>query len=595
MRDEWAADRFEVDLRDALHLELAGVRVGVAAPQVRGRIASRERARRTTRLVLLAAGLAAVLLGGLVLAGRFLPAPPPGAAEPATIAAIDAATGDLVLARAWPDGRTEEAARYPGALDLLRGVIGLTNAIRLPDDAVVTAGTDGGLAILLPGGAVITWPGPARAGQIADSFTTGWVGWSADGRLARVGGAYARLLDPVTGIETAVALPPDVHPDWMTGEDQLMAWTDDGKIVAERSDPASFASEVGVLDVAGASPTFVPGLPTSVRADTGREQRYAADGSWPGSGCQDDRLLSRCAGVASWWSMQSDLPTSTWYVTRSDEGLHPVPARTADGAGLLLVTRSTTVDEGRVIIATAPGSWREAFTFVGPRIDTGSLETMVAGWSTIVGVAPGGRTIALRTPAGLVIGDLSTGATATLAGGTVFVGWPAAPVVATERRAGLPACTPATPDDAAGVAITAAGITSPASAGARPVLGERQDADPFRRDALASALAVEAEVDGILALALPAGTCAEAASSSAVPVAGAADDPPVELGTWTAGAGTVTGLLPVVAPPPGDWVVRVTLWLDGADREAILLYRVTVPEPADANGEGMGASPSPEP
>ena len=38
MHDALLDARFEADLRDALRLELASVRVGVAAPQVRGRI-----------------------------------------------------------------------------------------------------------------------------------------------------------------------------------------------------------------------------------------------------------------------------------------------------------------------------------------------------------------------------------------------------------------------------------------------------------------------------------------------------------------------------------------------------------------------------
>lgn len=578
MRDEGFADRFELDLRDALRLELAGVRVGVAAPQVRGRIAARQRARRTTQLLLLAVALAIAALGGLVLAGRI--APPPAGAEPATVAAIDAESGDLVMSRAWPDGRTEEGARYPGALDLLRGVIGFTTATGLPDDAVATAGNGGRLAIALPSGDVLVWAssnGETPSGRVADRFTTaGWLGWTPDGRLASVGQAYARLFDPVAGDETAVALPAGVHPDWTTGEGrQLMAWTGDGKIVAERSD-----TEVGALDLAVDPPAFLPGLPAAVRADTGREQRYAADGSWPGSGCQDDRLVLRCAGLAEWSSHQAITPTATWYVARANQALHPVPARTADGRGLLLVARATDADRGSVLLVDAPGTWREAFEFDSPRLDTANLETQVEGWSTLVGVAPGGRSVALRTPAALLVGDLATGATSALPAGTVFVGWPTAPTVETDRLARLPSCEPATAGDAASVSVIAAGVISPASSGAQPVVGERQDADPFRRAGLASAPVIEAEPGGFLALALPSGTCAEAATSSAVPIAGAPDDQPVELGVWSAGhGGTVAGLLPLVAPPPGDWVVRVELRLAGADREAILLYHVRTVAP----------------
>jgi hypothetical protein len=277
--------------------------------------------------------------------------------------------------------------------------------------------------------------------------------------------------------------------------------------------------------------------------------------------------------------MQSIAPSSTWYVTTADEALDPTPARSADGAGLVAVVRSTTADEGRVLVLEAPGAWRETFAFDAPADDLSSQEASSAGQAYLVGVAPGGGTAALWTPSHLVIGDLEAGAATALAPGTVFVGWPTAPIVATDRLAVVPACEAATPDDAASVALSAAGGTSPASAGALPVMGKRQDPDPFRLEEVASTAAVEADVDGILTLALPPGACAESTMSEAMPVDDGPGTTSVPLGAWSAGNGTISGLVPVVAPPAGEWIVRVTLWLDGADREAILLYRVSVTLP----------------
>jgi hypothetical protein len=605
MRDEWLDTAFESELRAAMRLELATVRVGVAAPQVRGRIAARERGRRAMRLVLLAAGLAAALLGGLVLAGQLLAPPPSGDAEPATVAAIDASTGDLVVSRAWPDERLEVLWRFPRAIDRVREATGDPNATQLPHGAVAVAGPDGWLAIALPGDDILYFRRPAAgatefvSGAIGGDGGAGSFGWTADGRIVTVGGnASARLVasffDPATGVETSSPIPAGVVPDWTRGDTPRLTWTGDGRIVAERGDTTTFEGEIGSLDLSIEPPTFAPGLPASIRAHTGTELRYAADGSWPGSGCQDGNMLSRCAGLSDWTSQRS-APDSTWYVTRADEALDPAPVRTADGTGLLAIARGIGADRGRLLVIDAPGSWREAFEVAAPAFDPGNIDSYWNGATYPAGVAPDGRSVAVWTPSALVVGDLSTGEHVTLPAGTVFVGWPTAPVVETDRLATLAACESATPEDAAAVALSAAGIMSPASAGVQPVVGERQDTEPFRRDELADAPAVQAEVDGLLTLALPAGTCAEAAIIDAVRAGSAPGAATTSLGTWPAGSGTVGGLVPVAAPPAGDWVVRVRLWLDGADREAILLYHVTVPEPADADGTGTDTSSSPEP
>ena len=65
MRD----DRLEVELRAALHREMAMARLGVTAPQIRAGIAARERSRHWTRAAAgIAAALAVVLVGVPILA-----------------------------------------------------------------------------------------------------------------------------------------------------------------------------------------------------------------------------------------------------------------------------------------------------------------------------------------------------------------------------------------------------------------------------------------------------------------------------------------------------------------------------------------------
>jgi hypothetical protein len=115
--------------------------------------------------------------------------------------------------------------------------------------------------------------------------------------------------------------------------------------------------------------------------------------------------------------------------------------------------------------------------------------------------------------------------------------------------------------------------------------------DPWRRDELASATPVTASADGTLVLALPAGTCVEAVSAEAVPAGDSAAASGIQLATQTAGTLTVGGLYDITAPPAGEWIVRVKLWLVGPSAETILLYRVDAASP----GASPGPSASPPP
>lgn len=590
MRDTHVEDRFELDLRAALRHELATAKVGVAAPQIRGRITARDRSRRTTWLVLLAAallvGLVAVPVVGALIVER--PVTPPGLAEPATVAALDPVTGDLVLSSAWPDGRIEEEARYPGALDLVReaeddvGEAGDDPATTaLHHLAIATMGADGRLAIGFAGGDVVVLPGPGRGGGFVhrSGSTTNtaqsWLGWAHDGRLVIVDDRAVWRIDPATGEETAAVLPERVIPDLSVANGGVarLAWTDAGTVVAMRSDPATFQVEVGTVDVLADRPAFTPGLPGAVVAASGLEPIRAADGSIPAGDCGD--WADGCAIVGPESRTDGDAVV-TWYVAAAREHVADV-ARLPGGTGLV-ITLAREGGDGSVLVADAPGSWRDAiaFSLAGPAFDSG-----FGAGSYLVGVAPDGRSLALEARVGLyveqrvVVGDLATGATSTLPAGTVFVGWPTAPAVATDSLPTVPDCVAATSADAATAALSSAGTISPASDGPRPIVGGRADADPWRLDDVADMPALEVDAGAHLALALPPGSCAEVTIAEAYRVEPPPGAVPTQLAERPARGPVVAGLVDIGAPAgDGDWAIRVKLWLVGADREAILLYHV---------------------
>jgi hypothetical protein len=562
--------------------------VGVAAPQVRGRIAARDRNRRTTRLILLAAALLAALVAVPVVGAliRERPVTPPGLAEPATVAALDPATGDLVVSSAWPDGRIEEQARYPGALDLVREATDDPAAgdgpvaTSLHHLAVATMGPDGRLAVGFPSGNAVVLPGPGRGGGFVHrsggttNTAQSWLGWARDGRLVVVEDRTVWRIDPATGEETAAVLPDRVIPDLAVANGGVarLPWTDSGAVVALRSDPATFQVEVGTVDVLADRPAFSPGLPAAVVAASGLEPIRAADGSIPAGDCGD--WADGCAIVGPESRGNGD-EIATWYVAPATDHVADV-ARLPGGTGLVITVVSD-IGGGRVLVADAPGSWRDTAVF------------HVAGWafdpgfgagSYLVGAGPGGQSVALQTRDALFVGDLETGATATLPAGTAFVGWPSAPEVATDALPTLPACVAATPDDAATAALWSAGGISPASDGQRPIVGDRADADPWRLGEVAAMPAVEVEAGGQLQLALPSGPCSQAVIAEAYRIEPQPDALPIQLAERPAGGSVVGGLLDIGAPATeGDWAIRVKLWLVGADREAILLYHVRTAEP----------------
>jgi hypothetical protein len=194
-------------------------------------------------------------------------------------------------------------------------------------------------------------------------------------------------------------------------------------------------------------------------------------------------------------------------------------------------------------------------------------------------VAPGGRSVAASIAGTIVVGDLATGASVVLPGGTLFVGWPATVDVQTAAIPTLPACLEVGADVAATVALSAAGTVTPASTGSRAVVGTRAAPDEWHRAEMGAMVPVEAPIGGQLVAALPAGACAEALQARAVQaVAGDGDTAtPLELAGRTAGTGSpLAGLVGIDTPPAGDWIVRVQVWFHDTDSPSILLYRVHV-------------------
>ena len=569
-------DRLELQLREALHREVAHVHVGVTSQQVRAGIAARERARRTTRGVIAVAAVLAAALAIPILASIIVPgpaAPKPGSMEPATVAAIDAASGDLVLSRAWPDGRVDEAGRYPGALDLLQTVTG--GAAALPADAGAAEGPGGRFAIALRSGDLLVFRGPGD-GQPFSLAGTGpggvtWIGWSRGGVLVAVDEAAIRLVDADTGNVTTRALPSRVLPySARLGAVEALTWTGDDRIVARRSDPATFSSTIGSVDVLADAPGFVAGLPASVRAITGLEPRLAADGSEP-TGWQSEPVAGNSA-VGIRVVVDDVAPDVRWYAAGPGELVFDV-VRSADQRGLLALVAAADGSAGHVVAIDAPGSWREALTLgfaaaAGPASEA-------ATFPRVAGVAPSGRSIALTMGQGLIVGDLLDAVYVDLSAGTVFVGWPESVLAPADAAPTLPTCAAPSAETAGQIALSAAAATTPAASGAPPVVGDPADPDPWRRAQLTAADPVTPPADGTLVLALPAGACVEAFLGEAMEVGASGGAQPVALSSQLAGqVPSIAGLLDVAGPPAGDWIVRVKVWLLGASRESILLYHV---------------------
>jgi hypothetical protein len=602
---------FLADVRAALRVEMATVRVGVAAPQIRGRIAARKRDRRRTRLrAATALATAVAVMAALpVVAGLVLPAalgPPPGGVQPASVATIDAESGELTLMWAWSDGRLQPGLRYPGVLEVLRDVSGDPAIDRLPEGTVATAGPDGRLAIALPGGDILVARAPSGrlfpTRVVVGEVEVTWLGWANDGRLVAIGRPFAapdarlrlRVVDPETGTATVGALQYGIvpRPTIPRSSGAIVSWTDRGTILAERRDPRTGATTIGSLDISRDPVSFDPSLPRRVQVTTGLEPELARDESAPQGWSPD--------GEAGWSSVGAgagadiDRPAVGWYVAPTDERVFDV-VRSADLLRLVAVVAREDGSSARVVVVDWPGSWRDAVNLTGeaavPVPDRGSAPT---GDPTVHGVAPDGRSIAVGVGGLLVVADLATGASTRLPPGTVFVGWPEPTVAVTEAVPTAPACVVPSTATASSITLAAAGLPASADNGVRPLIGDPSDADPWQRDRCESASRVAAIARGRLVVALPQGTCVDAFRADAVLVGSAPGAAPVALAGRSADWPASAGLLEMVAPPAGEWVVRLALRLRGAGEESILLYRVGAADhlanPARDLGRDVGVS-----
>ena len=586
------------EVRAALRVEMAGVCVGVAAPQLRGRIAARERSRRRTRtriamVVAAVLGVAAALpvAGGLVLPAAT--GPSPGGVQPASVATVDPESGDLVLAWAWPDGRSQAGTRYPGALELARQVTGDASLDRLPAGSVATAGPEERLAVALPTGHILVYRSPGGRGAatrvVEGEVEATWLGWAADGRLVAVGRPFAapdarlrvRLVDPDTGAGVEGTLRYRISPH---ARGMLLTWTSEGTILAIRRDPGRSTTTIGSLDIANGRASFEPGLPPRLRVATGLEPALARDGTSPRGWGDGDEPGWSSVGVGA--ADDDGTPDVRWYAAETGERILDV-VRSADLHRLVALVARPDGTSARVVVVDWPGSWRDAVSLPDgegrppPDAGTGAFAG-ATDTPSVVGLAPDGRAIAVAVAGRLVVADLATGASVELPPGTVFVGWPEPTIAVTDAVPTAPACVVPSTATAASIALATPGTRTPADSGARPVMGDRADPDPWRRSEMRTASAFAATVGGRLVLAPQAGTCVDAVRADAIGIGSAPEAVPIRLSARGASGPATAGLVELVAPPPGDWVVRVTLWLEGADREAILLYRVTVTEPGDA-------------
>ncbi len=583
---------FLAEVRAALRIEMAGVRVGVAAPQLRGRIVARERDRHRRRLRVAAAAvaIAGVVVALPVVAGLVIPAtigPSPGGVQPASVAAIDPERGDLVLSWAWPDGHGQAGERYPGALALLHRTTGDGSPDRLPGGAVLTPGPDGRLAVALPTGHILVYRSPGSRGivtRVVDgAMEETWLGWAEDGRLVAIGRPFAapdarlrlRIVDPDTGGSVEGTLRYGTSP---LASGALLTWTDQGTILAQHRDPRTGATTIGSLSVAGGRATFDPGLPARVRVTTGLEPALARDGSVARGWSDDGDPGWSSVGIGS--ATDGDALAARWYTAGSGERIFDV-VRSADLLRLVALVGKADGTSVRVVVVDWPGTWRDAVVL--PDADgerPSDPGPGVADDAEVVGLAPDGRTIAVDRGGALVIADLATGTTVGLPPGTAFLGWPEPTVAVVESVPTAPACVAAVGGD--GRVDRAGGGRHRGTRGPRHAPRRRR---PCRSGPVAARSA------------RARGGCRRRRGRAARPgapgggvrrrVPGRCDRDRVRAGRRghrARRAGTrrrqpATGLLELVAPPAGDWIVRVTLWLAGADREAILLYRVRTAGP----------------
>lgn len=208
--------------------------------------------------------------------------------------------------------------------------------------------------------------------------------WGPDGRLAYFVGGTLRLLDPASGTETVVEIPPGVRlADGIPGDG---VWLADGSgFLTARFDPARSVDVPGVLGLDG---TFrsLDGPTPPVWSPTGLPRYPAHGGQIFVGGCDVDGAgpSGSCGQMVTFGP--NDTPVQWWD--------RPGPAEwTADGTGLWVFEGSGIADEpmARLVRVVRPGEGEVVASWEAPRA--------VLGW--FVGMAPDDSVVLIRYDEGL--------------------------------------------------------------------------------------------------------------------------------------------------------------------------------------------------
>ena len=592
MRD----DRLEVELRAALHREMAMARLGVTAPQIRAGIAARERSRHWTRAAAgIAAALAVVLVGVPILAPLAQRALAPDQPTETAVSVRLEAAGDLVVEKMPFAGSPVVMARLPRAAEWLQPTV---DPSRLQPGAPGTAiafHPDGYLAVAVSAAdvegspvAVLAWDlarpadDPTRLDAAADSLGQPMIGWTPDGRLV-VASSYSQLdvLEARTKHLVSVTLPDQTFiAAGYFGRSVAggsITSTPANRVVVMEHDRATFRSTVATADLPrdGGVATLTDGLPDATWAVTGLEPTWGVRAGVIGIAF-DATFLSTAGVLVDSQAQGSNYASDaqTWALLGPGEQLVGQPAWDATVSGIWLLQGT-----GRrldLVHLDGPGlaAARATLPWDGT---TGSDRNGIAG------VAAGGRGLIVRGASGDLFVDGDSGRWAELPAGARFVGWARAATTTTPEK--RPFCAPSENEDMSTTQI--AGLGEPFVGG----LAGGTGIEPSPRPAAdASGLAAaNTSVGGGLRLLLPGGACASLVSAEAVPV----DEPgatPVAFGPTSATPGGPGGVLGMAEPPAGRWIVRLRLAMVGGPglNAHVLLFRVDVA--AQAPSPSPGAS-----
>jgi hypothetical protein len=588
-------DRLEVELRAALHHEMAMARIGVTAPQVRTGIAARERSRRWTRAALGIAAVLAIALSAPVVAPLAQRALAPDQPIDTAVTVRLETGGDLVVEKVSFDGSAVVIARLAQAANWLLPTVDPARLAPGSTGTMIAFHPDGYLAVAVSAAdeekspvAVLVWnlahpaDEPVRIDAAADSVGQPIIGWTPDGRLVvNSAAAYSRLdvLDARTKHVVSVTLPDQVFvaAAYLSGSvagGGLITSTPDNRVVVMEHEPAMFRSTVATADLPrdGGAATLTEGRPATVWAVRGVEPTWGVKAGVIGSAYDANGWTITGVRVEGQDLGSSPIPDAqTWTLFGSGEQLVGWPAWDATLRGLWLLQGT-----GRrldLVHLDGPGLASARATL--PWDGTTGIDQ-----NAIVGVAADGRGLAVRGTAGDLLVDGDSGRWVEIASGARFVGWSRAATAATPGE--QPFCAPSVDEDLSTTQI--AGFGEPFVGGLAAGTGSEPSPRPAA-DA-ASLAAAHTFVGGGLRLLLPDDACASFVSAEAVPV----DDPgatPVAFDPASAAPGGPGGLLGMTEPPAGRWIVRLRLAVDGGPglNAHVLLFRVEV----------AAAAPSPDP